>query len=171
MKRRHAIKNILAISAGAALLPSCETDANLPVYENIPLDKKQRQLIAQLADAILPKGKTQVNTPEETTDFILTVFNDNKPLEDIQKYTTGLTEFQTYLKEKYSTDFSKINKEKQAEILSYIMGENGPTGNVKYFYENTRDLAIEQFMSSEFFLKNVMEWEFAPGRFVGCVAV
>jgi hypothetical protein len=171
MKRRHAIKSIVAITAGAALLPACQADAPMPVYQNIPLDKKQRLLIEQLTDALLPKAKTQVTVPESTTDFILTVYNDNHSPENIQRYMAGLSEFQAYLKANYNADFSKINKEKQAEIFAYISAENGPSDNIRYFYENTRGLAVEQFTSSEFFLKKVMEWEFAPGKFSGCAPV
>ncbi len=171
MKRRYAIKSIVAITAGAALLPSCQPDAPLPVYKNIPLDKKQRKLIEQLTDAMLPKAKTQVVVPESTTDYILTIYNDNHAPENIQKYMAGLNKFQAYLKTNYNAEFDKINKEKQAEIFAYLSAENGPSENMVYFYENTRGLAVEQFTSSEFFLKNVMEWEFAPGKFAGCAPV
>ena len=172
MKRRQAIKNLVIITSAAAILPSCQPEAaNVPVYENIPLDKKQRKFIEQFTEALLPKGDSGVTTPETTTDFVLTIFNDCQSPEDIQKYMAGLTELQTYVKQKYSSDFGSLGADKQAEIFAYLSGGEGLSEPLKFFFGSTRRLTVEHFTSSEFFLQNVLKWEFAPGRFKGCVAV
>ncbi|MFQ5448758.1 MAG: gluconate 2-dehydrogenase subunit 3 family protein [Saprospiraceae bacterium] len=171
MKRRRAIKNIIIFSSAAAILPSCQFGPTMPVYENIPLDKKQWKFIGQFAEALLPMVDTNVTTPETTTDFVLTIFNDCHSPEDIQKYLTGLTELQTYVQQQYNRGFESLDAGQHAEIFSYLSGEEGPSESLKYFFNSTRQLALEHFTSSEFFLKNIMDWEFAPGRFLGCVTV
>ena len=153
------------------MLPSCQPGARVPVYENIPLDRKQRKLLEQFTEALLPRGDSGVTTPETTTDFVLTVFNDCHSPEDIQKYMVGLAEFQTFVKEKYGSGFGPLGADKQAEIFTYLSDTEGLPEPLKFFFDTTRGMTIEHFTSSEFFLKNVMDWEFAPGRFVGCTAV
>jgi len=171
MKRRRAIKTIVVLSSAAAMLPSCQPGETMPVYENIPLDRKQRKFLEQFTEALLPKGGTEVSTPETTMDFVLKVFNDCHSPEDIQKYMAGLTELQAYVKEKYNKRFGSLGAEQQAEVFTYLSGDEGPSEPLQYFASTTRRLAIEHFTSSEYFLKNVMDWEFAPGRFVGCALV
>ena len=171
MKRRQAIKNLVIITSAAAILPGCQPEDRGPVYENIPLDRKQRALLDQFTEALLPRGESGVTTPETTTDFVLTVFNDCRSPEDIQKYMTGLTEFQTYIKQQYNSDFGSLGAEKQSEVFTYLSTTEELAEPLKFFFETTRGMTIEHFTSSEFYLKNVMQWEFVPGRFEGCAAV
>ena len=172
MKRRQAIKNLVIITSAAALLPGCQPEAGkLPVYENIPLDKKKRELLEQFTEALLPKAKVGVTTPETTADFTLAVLNDCHSPEEIQKYKTGLTELQAHVAKQYKTDFGSLAAEQQMEVFALLSGKDGVSEPLQFFYEKTRGMAIEHFTSSEFFMKNVMHWEFAPGYFRGCVAV
>ncbi|MBK9018289.1 MAG: gluconate 2-dehydrogenase subunit 3 family protein [Saprospiraceae bacterium] len=173
MKRRQAIRNIAIATAAAYLLPQCKNEPAVtgPVYPNLPLDEKQRKLVEQFAEALLPKAKTQVKTPETTADFILTVLNDCHSPEDIQKYVAGLTELQAHVQQKYKADFGSLGADKHTEIFSYLSSDTGPSEPLKFFYDKTRGMTIEHFTSSEFFMKNVMKWEFAPGYFRGCVTV
>jgi Gluconate 2-dehydrogenase subunit 3 len=172
MKRRQAIKNIVLLTSAAALLPGCQPAADsMPAYANIPLDKKQWKLLEQFTVALLPKAKTGVATPESPTDFILTVLNDCTSPEDIQKYIGGLTELQAHIAKQYKTDFGSLAAAQQAEVFTLLSTKEGASEPMLFFYEKTRGLAIEHFTSSEFFMKNVTKWEFAPGYFKGCVAV
>lgn len=173
MKRRRALKNIIIISSGFALVPSCRPDVSTdsPVYANLPLEKGEREFIEKFTGALLPVSNTGVTTPEPAAGFILTVINDCYAPEDIQKYTGGLRELQTMLKQKYNTGFGRLNKNQQAETLAWLSETEGLTESVKYFYNTTKRLAVEHFTSSEYFLTNVLGWQFAPGRFLGCAAV
>lgn len=173
MKRRQAIRNIAIATAAVYLLPQCKPEPKTvsTAYANLPLDGEQRKLIEQFTEALLPKAKTEVKTPETTTDFILTVLNDCHSPEDIQKYLGGLKELQAHVAKQYKTDFGSLAATQQAEVFTWLANPEGLTEPLKFFAETTHGLTIEHFTSSEFFLKNVMKWEFAPGQFVGCAAV
>ena len=171
MKRRQAIKNLVIITSAAAILPGCKTEPNGTVYENVSLDGKQRQFLVQFTDAMLPKAKTGVTMPETTTDFIMTILNDCTSPADIQKFKAGLTELQAYSQQKYKAEFGSLGEEKKAEIFGYLSSGEGVSEVMKFYYGTTRGLTIEHFTSSEFFMKNITKWEFAPGYFKGCVAV
>jgi hypothetical protein len=42
---------------------------------------------------------------------------------------------------------------------------------VNYFYNTTRSLTLQHYMSSKYYLVNVRKFEMAPGRFNGCFPV
>ncbi len=171
MKRRQAIRNIAIATAAAYLLPGCQGEPKGPVYANVPLEADQRKLLDQLTEALLPKSKTEVKMPETATDFILIVLNDCTSPENIQKYLGGLKELQSHVVKQYKTDFGSLATAQQAEVFTWLAKPEGQSEPLKFFAETTRGLTIEHFTSSEFFLKNVRNWAFAPGFFKGCVAV
>lgn len=162
---------MVILGSAAVILPSCQPEAPAgPVYENIPLEPRQRAFLEQFAEALLPRQGTEVATPESTQDYILTILNDCHSQEDIQLYTTGLKELQAYLRENYGGDFGSLDAAKQAEVFSWLAATDR-TEPVKFFAGVTRQLAIEHFTSSQYFLAQVMKWEFVPGRYLGCVPV
>jgi hypothetical protein len=173
MKRRQAIRHIAIATAAAYLLPACHSEPTAagPQYANIPLQADQRLLLEQFTEVILPKANTEIKPPETATDFVLTVLNDCSPPEDIHKYMAGLTELQSRVEQQYKTDFGALPPAQQAEVFAWLAGTDGLPEPLNFFYEKTRGLAIEHFTTSEYFLKNVAHWEFAPGRFVGCATV
>jgi len=154
MKRREAIQNMFLLSAGVALLPNCQMEEQGPIYANVPLEKGQRTLMNLLTDAILPRAGTEVTTPETTTDFILTMLNDCTSSEDIQKYL-----------------LKKMAPEKQLELFSNLGESEKMTDAAKAFFNQTAWMTRQHFTSSEYFMKNRLDFEFAPGRYLGCEPV
>jgi len=171
MKRREAIQNIFLLSAGLALLPNCQMEEKGPVYANVPLEKGQRTLMNLLTNAILPREGTEVTTPETTTDFILTMLNDCTSPEDIQKYLLGMKEFQLGIKELYNTTFKKLAPEKQLELFNSLGESEKMTDVAKDFFNQTVSATRRHFRGSEYFMKNHLDFEFAPGRYLGCESV
>lgn len=168
MKRRDAVKFIVLLPPTVGLLSSCNME-EIPVYENVMLEDKQYRLIAQLCDSILPTEGLELNRGEKTVDFVLTVLNDNHSPEDIEKYKLGLTEFQTLLKEKYGSAFRKMDSEKKLEVLTMLKTDESNSEALQKFYSITEGLTKEHFISSEYFMKNYLDFEFAPGRYDGAV--
>ena len=41
----------------------------------------------------------------------------------------------------------------------------------KWFFNTTKRLSVQAYTSSEYFLTNIAKFEFAPGRYLGCVPV
>jgi len=171
MNRRTAIQNIFLLSAGMALLPNCQMEESGPVYANVPLEKGQRTLINLLTNAILPTEGTPVTTPESTTDFILTMLNDCTSPEDIQKYLLGMKEFQLGVKELYASSFKKLAPEKQLELFNNLGESEKMTEAAKHFFNATNGMTRWHFSTSEHFMKAYKDFEFVPGRYLGCEPV
>ncbi len=170
MKRREAIRNVILVSAGFTLLPSCDFET-FKVYENLPLEKEQYQLIRQLQKTILPKKEIQIKSPETPLDFSLTILNDCFKMEDIQEYLSGLAEFQLFLSEKKEKPFKKLEPTEQLEIITSISEGEDSSDALKFFIDTNKELAVEYFTQSEYFLTTHLEFEFVPGRYIGCASV
>ena len=171
MKRRKALKNIILVAAGMTAIPACDF-TKYPSYGNIPLKKKQWVFIDQISQAILPY-QTDRSVPMEgsATHFLLTSINDCYPPEDIGKYISGMNKFQAYVKENYTDNVKNIPPAKLDGLLQFMSQTNDLPEAQKYFFDTTRQLTIRHFTSSEDFMKNEMNFEFAPGRFFGCVEI
>lgn len=170
MNRRKAIRNLAIISSGIILLPACEADS-LPVYENLTLDRQQLDLVDWLTNAILPKEGLEISTPESTPEFVLTMINDCFSPEDIQKYLEGSKVFIQHVQDKYRTSFDGLNPEQQILLFSEISQSEHLPESLDFFLSTTKQLTVRHFTTSENFMKNHLEFEFAPGRYLGCVPV
>lgn len=161
MKRRKAIQTLAVMAGGTILLPACR---NIPTFSNIPLTRHQYGTIETLINIILPKPETpEITTPETTVNFVLTMVNDCYSPENIDRFNQGLQAFQEFTNDAnfqpdlfYDTFFAGVND-----------CENCPEQMV-YFLNTTKNLSVRHFTSSEYFLTQKMNWEFVPGRFVGC---
>lgn len=173
MKRRTALQSMVAVSAGVALLPACNFfQEPLKVYSNIPLDRTQRGLIHQLSKAVLPTdGIEGFSTPEPTLDFLLTMLNDSYPKEDIEKYLAGVKGFQLFVQENFNTSFEKLQPDQLKELFTNLSSTEEVPDTLKYFFNTTNHLTKRHFTTSEYYLKNYTDWEFAPGRYEGCVEI
>lgn len=177
MKRRTALRNILLASAGAAILPACFREAPLfPTYSNLPIDKNQWYLIDQIRQAILPiEQPVEPSHAEKTiTHFILKSLNDCYEPEVIEKYLLGFDEFQAMIQQQFLKDTTSMKlldvpEEHLNNLLDYITETEDLPKNQQVFFETTKGLAVRHFTSSEEYLKNKLGFEFAPGRFNGCV--
>lgn len=169
MKRREAIQHMALISAGLAFLPACDVE-RWPVYENIPLESSQQKLIQWLTDSILPKGDLPLTTPEPTPQFVLRMVNDCSTPEEIEQYLAGLQALQQSV-EGANLDIGDMTGVESASFLKGLMEAPDSDVNLKYLLKTTRQLTIQQFTSSQYFLTKHLGFEFSPGRFNGCVAV
>jgi hypothetical protein len=170
MKRRKAIRNIILVSSGFALLPSCDFET-FKVYENLPLEKEQYKLIRLLQNTILPKKEIQIKSPETVLDFSLSFLNDCYKMEDIQEYLAGLADFQLFLTEKKEKPFKKLEPSKQLEVITAAAEGDDSSDALKFFMETNKGLAVRYFTQSEYFLTTHLEFEFVPGRYIGCATV
>jgi len=170
MKRRQAIQSIAAVTSAIVLLPSCEFESG-PVYANLPLESSQKKLIEQLSEAVLPKGNLEINTPESTLNFLLTIINDCYSPEDIEKYVLGLGDFQNYIDQSYNQSFKKLNEENKSEVLNYLSKSENRAESMKYFYNTTKRLTVQHFTTSEYFLTTYLDFEYMPYRYHGCVNI
>src|SRR4051794_37945042 len=94
MNRRKAISNIVILSVGAAVLPSCnQKDETVVKYKNFSLKDSEINMLSELSDNIIPKaggvGAADVKAPE----FTLMMIDDCYEPEKQKMFTEGLKKF------------------------------------------------------------------------------
>jgi len=172
MKRRQAIRQMLVVSSGLALLPSCDFQggASAKTYQHLPLEKGQYRLLEALQAAIFPAEKMPVSDTKTPMDYMLTKINDCYGMDDIKKYLAGLKGFQGEVKNKFNKSFDRLSSEQQTQMLKerFANKDNSPT---KHFLETNKKLTVEYFTKSEDYQTNHFGYEFIPSRYAGCVEV
>ena len=166
MKRRSALQHILIGATGIMLFPACDFKQEI-VYNNILIEKDQRNLLSDITESILPKGELGILTNEPTQHFILNNLNQCFAKKDIDKFMRGLQQSQLFLKEKFKKRFTKLSPAENTAFFQHI--ENTETNqDMKYFFSTTKNLAVKHFTSSEKFMTEQLDYEMVPSRYIGC---
>ncbi|HWB28683.1 MAG TPA: gluconate 2-dehydrogenase subunit 3 family protein [Chitinophagaceae bacterium] len=174
MNRRLLIKNILLVSAGASLLPACMQDKSKSSFllKNITLNGDDEQMLADLTAAIIPSTDGVPGAGELSSHlFVMMMIDECTKKEDQQKFTNGMSSFESLVHKKYNTTFGKCSPEQKKALLTDIEQKNNVPGDVQDFYSMVKRLTIQSFVTSQYFLTKVRVYELVPGRYHGCVPV
>lgn len=174
MKRRQALRNIVVVSAGVVIFPTCkptEQPIPIPVFDNLSIDRTQFNLIEEFANILLPLENVEVSNPEPTNEFILNMVNDCHPVDDCEKYVEGLKEFNETIQENFNTTFTELAPDKKLEFLEYLSEIKDNKNPLKFFFDTTLRYTKQHFTGSDYFLTNHLDWKFLPGDYKGCEPV
>ena len=169
--RRYAIKQILAVAAGAALIPSCMEDKSKAaiILTNFKIDADQEKMLAELAETIIPKTTTPGAKDISAHLFALKMLDDCAKPEDQQKFVKGLAQFEAGCKSQFGKGFVDCTNEQRTTLLTNLEAKKGDDNELSFFYGKMKGLTIQAYTSSQFYLTKVRVYELVPGRFHGCV--
>lgn len=174
MNRRTAIRNVVFISAGAALLPSClqQDKASIPL-KNISLTGSQEEMLAELAGTIIPKTKDFIGAKDlKTHEFVLTMVDDCTGPEDQKIFTDGMKLFEDNCKKKFNSSFIKCTTEQRNDLLKQTEASKDENDKAVKFYKTTKRYTVQSFTSSRDYMINVRKYNMVPGpNYKGCVPV
>jgi len=174
MKRRTAIRNVVIISAGAGLLPSCmqESSSSIPL-KHISITGSQEQILAQLTEAIIPKTKNFIGANDlKAHEFMLTMIDDCVSPEEQKVFTEGLKDFDKLSHDKFGKAFSSFTPEQKRSLIADIEGKKDIAENVQKFYGTVKRYTVQSFTSSEKYMLDIRKYKQTPGGdFKGCVPV
>ena len=168
--RREALRNLVLAAAGISLFPACDLE-KIPVYSRVPLEKKQYHILSQLTSYLLPIQDLPVETPESTVDYLLTVLNDCYADKYLDMFLAGFSEFEEYLASNVKRKLSKLEPVEVENLLDHLAESPERSEKLEHFYDITKQLTVQHFTTSEYFLKNYLDFEFAPARYLGCVDI
>lgn len=172
MNRRTLLRNVVLVSAGAALLPSCYQNdkASFPL-KNISLTGSQQDMLTELAEAIIPATKNFIGAKDlKAHEFMLTMLDDcNKP-EDQKKFISGMKQFEDTCKKKWNTSFVKCTPQQRNELLQQFEKKQDVPEDALAFYTTVKNYTVQCFTSSKGYMLDVMKYKMVPGsQFKGCV--
>jgi Gluconate 2-dehydrogenase subunit 3 len=173
MDRRSSIKNLIIISAGTALLPSCLQDnkkSSLSL-KNIKIDGREEELLSELSEIIIPKTNTPGAKDVSAHLYALMMIDDCYPPDGQDKFVKGLKQFEELTNKKFGKSFTKCTPSEKTVLLQLIENKNELPENIGFFYNTMKGLTIQAFTSSEYYLTKVQVYQLVPGKFYGCVPV
>jgi Gluconate 2-dehydrogenase subunit 3 len=172
MNRRTAIRNVIIISAGAGLLPSCAGDDKISiVFKNISITSSQEKMLSALTEAIIPKTKNFIGASDlKAHEFLLTMIDDCTSPDDQKKFTDGLGAFDKLSHDTFGQLFTGYTAEQKKELLQSIESKKDVPEDVLKFYATVKRYTVQSFTSSKEYLTDIRKYKIIPGsNFKGCV--
>jgi hypothetical protein len=169
MERRTAIKNLIIIAGGIAILPSCSPGKEKASIELSKLDisADQEALLAEITETILPKTKTPGAKELGLHLFVLKMVDDCHESEEQQKFITGLTEIDALSKKKSGESFLKASAEQRGQVLQQIESRSEVSDALITFYDITKNRTIQGYLNSRYVMTELIPYELVPSRYNG----
>lgn len=174
MKRRDALRNLALLTGGLVLVPSCDFSKEdiLAAYQNLQITPSLKQLLADIADTIIPAGNIKGAADIEVQDFILVMVNDCVDETGQQSFMKGLQGFESFSKKTAGKNFSKLTQEeKENLILGGLSAEEESEKDIRSFLGTTKRFTIQGFMLSEYIQTEVKPYSLIPGDYQGEVLI
>jgi hypothetical protein len=169
--RRAAIRNLLIVTAGVALLPSCLQDHTSIKLNSLDINSDHEKILASLTDAIIPKTDTPGALDLSAHLFVLKMVDDCYTKEEQQVFMTGFEEFNRKVKDKYQKSFADLTGSQKEEFLSELEGAKNVNESLKSFYASAKRLTVLGYTTSKYYLADVKKFSLIPGKYEGSVPV
>ena len=169
--RRVAIQQLLLIWAGVALLPSClqnEQKVSVPL-KTIRIDAADENMLAELAETILPKTDSPGAKEISAHLFALKMVDDCYTKANQEKYVQGMKDFELYVTKKTGKSFTEINPSERQAIVAELDSQKSAESGRAYFYQSTKKLTVQAYTTCEYYLTKIRGYNIIPGKFQGCI--
>ena len=166
MKRRLAIKSIVLSSGALLTLPYCSNENYK--YSNLNLIDSELKTISDVSKFILKDNQYKFPTPDKRGDFILNTINYCYKNDEIKKFLDGFSKFKTEVKYYGNKKFNDLSIIDKKSIITIGFNSNN---NLNFFIENIKSLSLRHFTTSENYMKNYLNYEFIPNRYLGTVKI
>ena len=172
MNRRTALKQVIVLSAGTALLGSCKEEKPSLDLKNLSLTAAGEKTVAALSNAIIPATKDFYGAAEiKAHEFTLMMVDECESPEVQKVYMEGLQAFTKKVNKDYGSSFEKLNREQQDNILIKLEAKNFGEEEIQNFYSITKTYTVRAFTSSSKYMTQVRKYKMVPGsNFRGCVS-
>ncbi len=173
MQRRTLLKQLVYVTGGVCLLPSCmqDTSKSSILLKKIIINNDEEKLMASLAEAIIPATDTPGAKDISAHLFALMMVDDCYETADQQKFVSGLKAFTAYAEKKYNKAFINCTPSEKGNLLTELEAKRPGNEQLDYFYSHTKKLTIQAYITSQFYLTKVQVYKLIPGHFYGCVPV
>ncbi len=185
INRRNAIKKTallmgyaVSVSAISGIFSGCKADpkaiaGGLENWTPAFLSKSEGQLIAQIAESILPKTDTPGAIDAGVYSFIDIILKDNTETEDQIFFKNGLSDFVTSCQEAFGKSFLECDKKEKIEVLkneeALAIEKRNANSNEKTFWFTMKELTLLGFFTSELGSKQFLKYDEIPGNYDACI--
>ncbi len=164
---------MLVISTGALLVPSCMEDRTKGSFllKNYSLTAAQENLLAEIAEAIIPKTTSPGAKDVYAHQFVMKMMDDCATKEEQNAFVKGLDAFAGFAEKTAGNSFIKATPVQRASVLEAMEKKISDESDEAKFYRRMKALTVRGYTSSQYFLTQVQVYNIIPGSFKGCVPV
>lgn len=173
MERRLAVKHLTWLAGTAALLPGClsRTPADEPAaypLQHVALSAEQQQQLAQVCDTLLPRTNTPGARDLNLHRYVLKMLDDCTPPAEQQAFVAGLGQLDAASRQQVGQPFGGATAPQRLAVLQRLDQEPDrcPAALVS-FYRTARQLTIDGYTNSPYFMTKQVLYELVPGRYNG----
>lgn len=169
MNRRALIKTLGISAVGLATVPfwiDSWTAEDLPENDGFLTGDQQLQL-AELVNILIPKTNIPGAKELEVEKFISVMVRDCYSELIKVEFLSGFEELNTFSNDLYNNDFIKLTEAERMDVLCTRDAYEKPHEKNIHFPSFVKSLAIAGFMSSQYIMKNHLDYEMIPSRFHG----
>lgn len=170
--RRSAIRQLLFVSAGIAILPACLQDDKAKssvLLKNMKLSGAQEKMLEELTETIIPATDTPGAKAIYAHLFVLKMLDDCRSKKDQEQFMKGMELFEKKSKEELKKSFADATPAEREKWIAALEKAKDIDPALAMFYQSTRGYTIEAYTSSKFYLTNVQVYKLVPGKFKGCM--
>jgi len=172
MNRRIAVKYVALLAGAATVLPGClsqtkdqEQAAMRPVAA---LTAGQRQLVAEVCETLLPRTDTPGAHDLGLPQYVLKMLTDCTPVTEQQLFVAGLGQLDAAAQKQLGHSFGASTPPQRTALLQRL--DQQPTDfsdELVGFYRMARQLTIDGYNNSKYFMTKEVVYELVPGRYNG----
>jgi hypothetical protein len=173
MKRRSALKNLGLTLGGLVSLPAWATGwTPQSLGTQSVLTASDEQLLAEMVEAIIP-ATTHPTQPSPGAKelgvhkFAIRMIHDCYGEAALATLEKGLIATEATAKQLYAKSFMELPQSERLSVLTAL--SQAPES--KPFIQLIKNLTIQGFTNSEYYLTNIAGYVMAPGFYHGCVPV
>lgn len=173
MNRRTAVRHVTLLAGAAALLPGChapsaaDEPADFPL-KHVPLTVGQVQLLAQVCDTLLPRTSTPGAHDLGLHLYVLKMLDDCTPQPAQQAFVAGLKQLDGASRRQQGQSFGASTPSQRLALLQSIDQQpKSYAADLVSFYRTARQLTIDGYTNSQYFMTKQVLYELVPGRYDG----
>ncbi len=133
------------------------------------ISRSQDGLLAELVEAIIPATDTPGAKALNVHQFVQKMITDCYPVAAQDTLRNGLDSLDKLAKTAYGKSFAEGDATQRTALLTQL--SQSTDAGQKEFYSLVKGLTIRGYMSSEYVMTNLTNYQFIPGHYYGCVPV
>jgi hypothetical protein len=178
MNRKRAIQSLLALAAvGVSSVSVYEWTSSGHAVKLTDLPQK-KQLIAELAETIIPRTDTPGAKDAYVEEFIIKMIKESDQKSQ-HNFLAGLGSLEKYTADKYDHSFIECNPQQKFAVLKHF--EDKATYSITIlnkinnkflgppFFNILKDLTVEGYCTSQLGATQGMAYNYIPVKFEACL--
>jgi hypothetical protein len=132
------------------------------------LSREQTELVAMIADMVIPETDTPGAAVVGVTPFIDLLLTEWYPPVERDQFLRGLDDLDGRAREKYGAAFNSLPEASRSQYLTMLDVVTGDPGTAEKTFAEIKSLTIYGYFTSERVQKEVLKTVVIPGRYEGC---